>query len=190
MMNNKDTALMTTKLHVPLLVRDILEGNVSYDAGYDLHAMISDMQPDAAILTMALSIRQICQSLPQDNFIPTLNMACDRIINDYGPCWLAHANDKDVDTIYLMDLLTHLPEDFETLSEFIDLVMAYVPEDSATYDILETLSIQANAHSLIAETFLEAIDDQHKIEMQKLGIPSSFPQGDNIVAFPGTVRQH
>lgn len=192
MMNNKDLALMTTKLHVPLLVRDMLESpeNLAADHKYDLHELISDMAPDAAILSMALSIQRICAVLPQDSFVPSLKIACDRIVDDYGPFWLAHANDEDVDTTYLIDLLTHLPEDFETLNEFMDLVMAFVPEESIAHQILEALCVQADAHSLIAETFLEAVSVKHATEMQKLDMPAGFPQGDNVVAFPGTFIRH
>ena len=189
-MNNKDLALLTTKLHVPLIVRDMLEApeNFAADINYNLHDIISDMQPDAAILSMALSIQRICQNLPKDSYVPALEIACDRIIDDYGPCWLAHANDEDVDNSYLMELLTHLPEDLETLNEFMDLVMAFVPEDSMAYDILETMRIQAGAHSLIAETFLEAAEAQYSEEIKSLELETPITmiqQESNVIAFPG-----
>lgn len=189
MMNNKDLALMTNKLHVPLLVRDMLEAPESFaaDTGYNLHDIISDMQPDAAILTMALSIQKICAILPPNSNVPALRIACERIINDYGPSWLAHVNDQDIDTHYLMDLLAHLPEDLESLNEFMDVAMAFVEEGSVAYEILETMRVQAGAHSLIAETFLEVAEAQYAAEMQTLEAPIALiKQESNIIAFPST----
>lgn len=192
MMNNKDLALMTTRLHVPLIIRDMMEHSQGYakDIDYNLHDIISDMQPDAAILSIALGVQYICAKLPKESFVPSLEVACDRIIEDYGPLWLAHVNDQEIDNVYLIDLLTHLPEDFDTLNEFMDLVMAYVPEDSMAYKILDILSTQASAHNLIAETFIEAIEAHYQEEMKALNMPQSFAGNDNVVAFPGCAARH
>lgn len=188
MMNDQTLAQMTARLQAPLLVREMLEtpDAMAVDIDYNLHDIISDMQPDAAILTTALSLRLICQTLPKDGFTPTLDVACTRIIEEYGPVWLAHSCDMKIDNAYLIELLSDLPEDFESLNEFMDVALSYMEEDSMEARILEVLRVQCGAHSLIAEAYLDLLNMRVEENAQNMdaGI-AMIQQNSNVIAFPG-----
>ncbi len=62
------------------------------DEEYALHEMISEMQPDSALLAIAMSAAKIANA--NRNFSPAfrfLSVECARIAEEYGPLWMRNA---------------------------------------------------------------------------------------------------
>lgn len=197
MLNNQNLALLTTRLHVPIAARDVLEQRkeIEADAHYALHDALADMQPDAALLSIALTAKMIAKTYAGTNSgTEVLMLECDRIIDEYGPLWLDHANSRKLDNGYLVSLLENIPEDLECMAELIELNLAYASYDNPVIaEICEILQIQASAHAIIAEEFLSVME---MAECQKRKCGKSVPANliaanaaDNVVTFPGSARR-
>ncbi len=192
MLNDRKLALLNSKLYVPLVIRDILENKETTqdDIHYALHEVISNFQPDAALLCIALSAKHIATRA--NNSAASLNvltLECDRIIEDYGYLWLQHAEHKELDSNILFDTLVHVPEDLESLSELLHINSEFLESaNMKAAEILNILKIQADAHMIIAESYIEAIDAQDAetaplSEKEALIPPTALT--NNIIAFPG-----
>ena len=123
MLNNQQLAKLTNGLQVPAVISDILDGNsdLSDDVHYALHDVISDLGPDEALLCIALAGRKISTlSDSEVQTLPIMRMECDRIIEEYGALWLAHANENEIareeKTLELLDVIS---EDIEGLNELL-----------------------------------------------------------------------
>lgn len=197
MLNNQNLAILTTRLHVPIAARDAMEGHkeIEADAHYALHDALADMQPDAALLSIALTAKMIAKSYTGTNSgTEVLIMECDRIIDDYGQLWLDNANKKKMDNSYLISILENIPEDLENMAELIEINLSYASYDNPIVaEICDILQIQAGAHALIAEEFLSVME---MAECQKRKTCKSIPAdliaanaADNVVTFPGSARR-
>ncbi|MCC6598815.1 MAG: hypothetical protein IT559_08500 [Alphaproteobacteria bacterium] len=196
MLNDKDLARLTNTLEVPMIVQDILGGELllNPEIEYGLHEVLSNYQPDAALLCMALSARKIASfCLKQPGGAKLVSMAvmkmeCDRLIEDYAELWLAHARQSPVDDTLLMDTLAQIPEDLESLVELLETNAAALQDYAQSGDIetlCEILAIQGQAQALIAETFVEIIEEREEIEIPAMeNIPGTVFAGGNVIAFP------
>lgn len=56
MLSEKELAKLTNTLQIPMIVQGILDGQESFtpDMQYGLHEILSDYQPDSALLSIAL----------------------------------------------------------------------------------------------------------------------------------------
>jgi hypothetical protein len=185
MLNNTQMAGLAARLQVPLIVGDILagEGALTDEVHYALHEVISDLQPDSALLAIAISTRKITRVYEKASpGIKLLGSECNRIIDEYGEMWLQNAQNKNIDQDDIYDVLVHTAEDLEMLSELIELNTSFLrAKDSDAYNLCEILSIQAGAHAVIAEEFLSVAQDSYK--------PPASVMRDNVIPFPGqTIR--
>jgi hypothetical protein len=187
MLHDKDLALLTVKLQIPLLVRDVLmgKGELPDDVHYGIHEALSDMQPDTALLCMAVTIQQMIKVLPQSikTDAQVLSLECSRIISEYGAVWMKNMRHENMDNAYILKVLEHIPEDLDVLGDLMEVGLGiHVAENSAAADIINILKIQAGAHAIIAEEFLDVF------MAQTLNISSgkSLPQAanGNVVGFP------
>lgn len=200
MLGNKDLAILTNRLQVPLIISDILngEGALTDDVFMGLHEILSDDQPDSALLSIALSAKQIATTHQDANAsIALLSIECDRIIFEYGQLWLRNAQSKDLDDNLVFETLVHIPEDLEALNELLEITKLYLttrdPEAASLCDIMCT---QAKAQGMIAETFLESMNDLP--EENIWGAPANLEQSiapeiaeqaletaaNNVIQFP------
>lgn len=194
--NDKDFAILTNRLHVPLVVQDILHGDEVLDdtAHFSLHEIISDYQPDAALLCIAVSLQKIARIYQGASPIMRMvSMRCDSLIADYADPWLKHARTKDfagdmpandVDEEETFDILKNIPEDLEGLAELLELAADFLSsKDNKAAQICEIFEIQAKSHSIIAEEYL------HLYESQRVTKPASashiIKTASNIITFPG-----
>lgn len=193
-LSNEDLATLTNRLQTPMIVRDILngEGALTDDVQMGLHEILSDDQPDSALLSIALCARAIARHCTNNTM---LEVSSDRIINEYGPIWLRNAQDKTLDDNLVFETLAHIPEDLEGLAGLLDYHAVMLRGEEAG-EICKILSTQARAQALIAETFLEAFEgtDEAPWEMQHGFDPviandvmanDVMKSTDNIIAFPG-----
>lgn len=193
MLNQKEMADIAEKLYVPALACEAMDmnKNIEADAHYALHDILADMQPDAALLSIALTAKHIAKSYAGTNSgTEILAMECDRIIDEYGPLWLEHQNSNKKDNSYLVSLLENIPEDLETLSELIEINLSYAAYDNEIIsEICDILLIQAGAHAIIAEEFLSVMEmAQYQNRKTRKIMPATMMaanSADNVVAFPG-----
>jgi hypothetical protein len=187
-LSNIDIARLYTKLELPIVVGDALSENhlLAPDEEYAFHQALSDMQPDAALLCMALSAEQIFSCVSPD--IPeavNLVMEADRIIAGYGGLWLARIeNDMPVPEEFIIEALKSLPKDFATLREAMAELELQMPLGvDAASQFLGIMQIQSDSQALIAESYLEAlgIAPEEKMECGTMGTVATA--NDNIGAF-------
>ncbi len=197
MMNEMDLALLTNKLEVPLAVKALVEQNreLEEDIHYSLHDALSDMQPDTALLTIALSAKSMADMYAGSNSgTEILSMECERIINEYGPLWLENArriqSGGKMNNAYLVSLLENIPEDLEGLAELIEINLSYAAFDNAGVAALcEIMQVQAGAHAIIAEEFLSVMEmaaaQNRKMKPTAPANLVAANAADNVIRFPG-----
>lgn len=161
MTGEKDRDFLNKKLHVPLMVRDLLLGGRLKDQErYSLHEIISDFQPDAALLAIALATLEVTntQGYPTTS-LKFLRNHCERIIAEYAPLWIEHARGKKVNDTVLFDTLAKIPEDLEIMAELLSVnADALRQHDKKAATILDIFVIQANAQALIAGEYVDVMD--------------------------------
>lgn len=192
MLSDKDLAKLTNTLEVPLVVQDILDGRetLSADIQYGLHEVLSDYQPDSALLCIALSARKIAahyQALSPN--MAVMKIECDRIIADYADLWLSHAQDHSLDDNLVLDTLEQIPEDLEALAELLDVnIIALRLHDEHIATLCDVLTAQARAQVLIADTFIDLMDQETEATAPDIVENTLPPQAynDNVIPFPGS----
>ena len=205
LMRDSDIAKIANRLQVPLIIGDILngEGLLTDDVHMGLHEILSDDQPDSALLSIALSARTIATTYRgKASIFDMLLLECDRIIAEYGMMWLRNAQAKTLDNNTVFETLVHIPEDLESLSELLEFAKIILEDASdEAADLCEILTIQANGQSLIAQTFLDSMDmgsqepwdiyEDENIGMGALAaeqISQPVFYTDNVIPFPGTIN--
>ncbi len=190
MLNKKDSALLTSKLYVPMVVRDMLEATepMADDEQYALHETISNLQPDSALLSIALAAKEISKAAAYPSAtLKVLGIECDRIIEDYAPLWLENAREKRIDEALVFDTLAGIPEDLEGLCDLLEVNTAFfASHDPKAAALCEILCIQAGAHALIAEEFVGVIDNEagEPVDFGVVAGTQTTEMTDNVIPFP------
>lgn len=106
----EDVARLHAYLVVPVAVSELLlnAAPLDGDAQYGLHVALSEIDPDSALLAIALSAHRIaCDFSRHIPVAGALKMEADQIIQNYAPDWLAHYHNNPVCGDDLYDLLSH-----------------------------------------------------------------------------------
>ncbi len=202
-MLKKDIAKIVNHLQVPLVVADIVNGKdtLTDDMVFSLHDALSDAEPDSALLSIALSTLTIANVHKETAAsFRMLKSECERIINDYGMMWLRNAQNEQLDADIIFETLLYIPEDFESLSELLDIARIILQNsDSKAAELCKILITQANAQSLIAQTVIDGMEAAHEkpwnmpiyadenIDMSTVIAAESYVEpfyADNVIAFP------
>ena len=185
MLQDKELAILATQTEAPLIIADILSGRekLTGSVKYTLHDLLSDMQPDSALLAIALSARKLANLYSRVSpGIRVLGMECDRVIEEFGETWLQNANGEHTDDDEVMDLLENTAEDLESIAELLELNAPLLHLKSLeAAELFDILQIQASAHAMIAEEFVKVMDEQ------EINVPKNTASEittDNIVSFP------
>lgn len=191
-------------LIVPLAVRDIIYHDLAVepDMQYGLHMALSEIDPDSALLAIALCARDIAEkNMILSPIAAGLRQDADTIIEDYGPTWLRHYKNGPMSPEVFESVLDTVPEDLEAMADLLDALCADLDNDTcATMILSNLLSIQARAHMEIADYILEEMAYEKAVkESEESGDKSTMPTrelidmeaytGSNIVLFPGTSKQ-
>ena len=192
----EDVARLHAYLIVPVAVSDALMDATPIDGEtqYGLHVALSEIDPDSALLAIALSAYRIAQDFTGDIPVASaLKLEADRIINDYAPDWLAHYHSHPVQGDDLYNLLSHVPEDLESVSDLLESLQASIrDENHPAHTLCSVLSIQARAHMEIADYVLTEIEkedcsafacDEDFDGVCKVA-PETVLDGSNIILFP------
>lgn len=185
MLSEKNLAKLSNTLQAPVIVQDLLSGQavLTDDVHYGIHDLISDYQPDSALLCIALSAKKIAGFC--DDVLPTiglLGMECERIIHEYSTLWLQNAHRKTVNEDTVFETLIHVPEDLESLAELLEISSSLLEvKNGQAAALCEILSIQARAHALVAESFIMALESEASPDMF---LPVMASRNDNVIPFP------
>lgn len=194
----EDVARLHAYLVVPVAVSDALMNATPLDGEtqYGLHVALSEIDPDSALLAIALSAYRIAQDFAKDVPVATaLKMESDKIIQDYAPDWLAHYHSHPVQGDELFNLLSHVPEDLESMADLLESLQASIrDEDHPAHALCAVLSIQARAHMEIADYVLTELENEEVADLMGEedfdGVCKIAPEaiseqpGSNIILFP------
>ena len=193
MLSDKELAKLANTLQVPLVVQDILDERdiLSPDVQYGLHEVLSDYQPDSALLCIALSARKIAGTYKHNcPNMAVMKMECDRMIADYAELWMRHADKKMLDDTLVFDTLEQIPEDLEALAELLEINMGFLHKaNHELAGLAEILAVQARAQVLVADTFIDLIEQEPEETQPTSDAQQLQAFNDNVIPFPGsTVR--
>lgn len=192
----EDVARLHAYLVVPVAVSDALVAATPLDGEtqYGLHVALSEIDPDSALLAIALSAYRIAQDFTSDIPVASaMKMEADQIIQDYAPDWLANYHSHPIQGDDLHDLLSHVPGDLESLADLLESVQVSIrDEDHPAHALCGVLAVQARAHMEIADYVLTELENEEiaglmgdeefdgvcKIE------PQAMTDGSNIILFP------
>ncbi|NCO03790.1 MAG: hypothetical protein GW903_06330 [Alphaproteobacteria bacterium] len=202
--------LLHAKLIVPIAVNDILNYGleVEPDMQYGLHEALSEIDPDSALLAIALSAQHIAeQSKTVHPIAGGLYAECVQIVADYGPNFIRDLKRGSLPEADFLDVLMTVPEDLEALADLLDALSAEHEDELAPIVVLSNLlSIQARAHMEIANYILEEAGRIDKESAEDFFIYDKEPemtqdaiisiasqqqaqvQTDNIILFPIHLR--
>lgn len=188
-LNDTQLALLHTHLVVPLAIGDILYGELALtdDVQYELHEALSEVDPDSALLAIAVGAKHIAQALQENSPIAAaLSIECDKILDEYGPEWLSNYHKGPVDEDRLYDLLQHIPEDLESLADLLDTLCLGVEDaEDPVKKLCDILSIQARAHMEIADFILTELAYEEGENLAGAYSAHMVPdKADNIILFP------
>jgi hypothetical protein len=185
MLKAKDLASVASKLQIPVIVSDLLQGiePITDDAEYALHETISDMQPDSALLCIAFCGAKIAgvRGLAAPP-VRILEMECRKIIEEYAMLWLKNAETGEVDEAQALETLSGAAEDLEDLAGLLENCMTYLGRTNGDAAIIcDILSIQARAHALVAEAYFDAIGGTESVVEDVI---AGQAMADNVIPFP------
>ncbi len=190
-------------LIVPLAMSDILQHDLEVEADmqYGLHMALSEIDPDSALLAIALCALDIAEkNIIHSPIAAGLKKDATAIIEDYGPTWLRHYKNGPMAPETFESILDTVPEDLEAMADLMDALCADLENNgSATIILSNLLSIQARAHMEIADFILaEMAFDKATKKAEESGDSSLAPTkdlidmdaytGNNILIFPGATK--
>lgn len=181
-MNNQTAAQIINKLQVPAVISDILSGTKQEEEQFALSAIISDMQPDTALLAMACSMKRIVAPYLQAS--PSLqitDMECEKLIKDYIDHITGQPLTANMDQENAVERLDELQEDYEYLLQLIDLDINFLSaKDAIATQLCVFIKKHLSAQKLIVETMLQALDEDFaKVEDK----PIFASNKNNVIPF-------
>lgn len=200
-MRKNDIEQLRSYLIVPLAIADILHHDldVEPDMQYGLHMALSEIDPDSALLAIALAATDIAEkNMIYAPIASALKTEAENIIAEYGPTWLHHHRQGPMPQDVYTRILQTVPEDLEALADLMDALCADLGcVDEATPILCNLMSVQSRAHMEIAEFILAEshLETEEKIEFTLDPIdertdelsPEKQMDGhsaDNIILFP------
>lgn len=189
-------------LIVPLAVSDILYHDLAVepDMQYGLHMALSEIDPDSALLAIALCAHDMAEKcLAQAPIAAALQTEADNIIQEYGLTWLRHYKNVPMPTEVFESILETVPEDLEALADLMDALSADIGEGYTTVTTMANLlSVQARAHMEIANYILAELQLERSGQQTTQGGDGGMMEGDfidmdakngnNIILFPTDQR--
>ncbi len=186
-LNDQELASLHVKFVVPMVVSQMLQGIEPLDdvAEYTLHDVIGSLEPDTALLCIALCSQHIAAHAAHMPTALALGAKADKIVDEYGPLWLAHeSGNTPLDNHTLHQILCHIPEDLESLTKWLGDTGSELDETLAVPAILcDILALQADSHKDCAEYALGHTEEQpHQRPIEQ--ITGAQINGNNVIPFP------
>lgn len=170
---------------LPIVIRQMMQGLEPLDqiAALTMHDILEELEPDTALLCIALSARKIalhCAHMPAAGM---LEKETNRQIAYYGPLWLIHTQQNDMlDDQEVFSLLSRIPDDLQALGQFIGNMRAQISiKDRVPCILCEILGGQAETFKGRALSMLRSTIIQQNINDVMAGVPDTEK---DIIAFP------
>lgn len=170
-LNENHIDIMEQHLIVPLAVSDILEHNLAVEPEmqYGLHMALSEIDPDSALLAIALCARDLAEKFYLEVPIAAaLKKEAQYTIDAYGPNWIHHHKNGPMQADGYARILNDVPEDLEALADIMDALCGDIADEgladnyNSAIAIAQLLSIQARAHMEIADYLLLEIQNDNQ----------------------------
>ncbi len=188
MTQDQKRALLKVQLQMPMIVREILCEKNQYDdiAAYALNDMLSNHSPDHAILSCALSMKEIAayegESISDLSF---LHMECDRLTERYTARIELADDNPELWEETQGDMMHDMIEDLEGFIELISLCqLSFDVTNSTLADITHIMSIQLQSQLMIIDQVVELLDEVSN-QTHKAHIAATGYMADNVIMFPG-----
>jgi hypothetical protein len=189
--SKEDVARLHSYLVVPIAVNEALmapaplEGEVQYG----LHVALSEIEPDSALLAIALCAQRIAMDFSDAPIAAALKLEAGKIIDDYASEWLANYNKHPVQGEDLFDLLCHIPEDLESIADLLESMQVMIGDDDhPAATLCSILAIQARAQMEIADYVLTELENEAMdFDTAFDGVceaPAPMMYENNVVLFP------
>ena len=169
MIEKTDLDKLYSFFELPSIISNLLAKNreLEADEEYAIHDILCDMQPDSALIVIALCARNI---LPYVHNISSKKLLSHSayVTGEYAQQWLDNACEENIsgDVTNLQNLLMEIPEDLSIMSSMLTgCAASFVGKNNPVARICNALAIQAASHSDIAVAYLDAIDKS--LEMRK-----------------------
>ncbi len=197
-LNSDQIDQLQQHLIVPLAVADIIRHDLMLEADmqYSLHMALSEIDPDSALLAIALCAKDLAGKYIQDIPIAAaLSKEADNIIEEYGALWLHHYSKNPMPTDVFETVLQTVPEDLEAMGDLLDALASEISVHEETAQSLSNLlSIQARAHMEIADFILAEIEferAEEKADQKNMNTPFNMEliDSDNIILFPSVTAR-
>ncbi len=181
----KKMALLKNKLQMPLVVRDLLiTGEApSEETTYGLHELMSNFQPEQAVLCAAFVMKEIANyETEMSDDLKFLHMECDRIIERYGARDDLAEDNPELWAETEGEMMPVISEDIEDFLELIFLCyMSFEVTNPKIAAILNIITNQLQSHMMIVDEVLSLLSN---IGYQGTAEGSKDSSG-NVVIFPG-----
>lgn len=192
-LGSTDLAKLQAKFIVPIVVDQMLRDEEPLDdiAEQAMNDILSELQPDTALLCIALCARHIASSA---NHMPegkALAIEAEKIVDEYGPLWITYEqNEQSMDPVIVREILSYIPEDMESLYELIENLQSALEEDHCIAAILcDILCGQIEIHAIETEKQLQALNLSPQERQPRHFLQEQQPKQtytDNVIAFPQT----
>lgn len=189
MLNEAELVEINNRLQTPIIINNIIHGHKTFDddTQFALHTILSDFEPDSALLAIALSVSPVSNIYKNNSTsMRILHRECEKIISDYADLWLQNAKGTAIDENEALDVLENTADDLEGLATLIKLAIPFLQiKDETAAKLFQILRIQANAQSLIAETLLETLGKELHNKPLPVEAIKMLNTANNVIAFPG-----
>ena len=187
-LSNTDLAKLQAKFIVPIVVDQMLRDEEPLDdiAEQAMNDIISELQPDTALLCITLCARHIAASTNTLPEAQALAIESKKIINEYGPLWIAYENGGEtMNPAIVREILSYIPEDMESIYALMENLLSALEEDHCIPAILcDVLCGQLEIHITEAENQLQAVNVTPQNRPEKTQQQEQPVYTDNIIAFP------
>lgn len=200
-LSKEEVEQLRQHLIVPLAISDILKHDldIAPDMHYGLHLALSEVDPDSALLAIALCAIDIGHKAGAISPIAmALQNEAQDILTDYARSWMRKNIHSPLPSHVYEEILETVPEDLESLADLLDALFMDIDDESNEMSVLtKLLSIQARAHMEIADYVLAEIAyEKNQTPNEKYSFmahdeyeegtnETASTGGDNIILFPG-----
>lgn len=185
-LSQTERAQLEARLILPVIVGQMLQGLEPMDqiAEFTIHDMLSRMEPDTALLCIALCAEKIAYAHKDILIASVMGVESASLIDEYAPLWWANATGQKLKDQDVHDLLEHLPEDFESLEVLLKTThISFDRQSDVAPWLCDIFAFQAESFKAYTENYFESgqLFENHQADNIK---------EDNVIAFPVSRTRH
>jgi len=184
--SNQQLALLKNKIHIPMVVRDLLSTHQepSRETNYALHEMMGNYQPETALLCSAFVMKEITNyNDEQQDDLSFLDMECERIIERYSARDDLAQENPELWEETQIQMMGKIAEDLDGFIELISLCkLSFEITAPHIAKILDIFDVQLQCQLMIIDEVMERLVSQEKSKPIQCNITGY--DADNVIMFP------